>query len=89
MAMENNELVPENIRFAARLSLHEYLLEQAFANAFLGNPKDWEVFSAGLVKGIATQAYATGGSPDQLNIQRVAKQLAENFGAKVRGRLKA
>lgn len=81
----------ESVRFAARLSLHEFLLEQLYANAMLSVPDNlsaWDAFSTDLMNSIRTKAFATTlGNSDLLAIQAVAIALAENFAAKVRERI--
>lgn len=43
----------------ARLSAQRFLLEQLYANAFLGNPDGFDDFMAGLVELGRTRAYTT------------------------------
>lgn len=83
--------IPESARFAARLSLHEFLLEQLFANGMLGAPDpvgQWDTFSNGLIERIRTRSTAPAeGTSDPLLIQAAATALAANFCAKVRAHL--
>jgi hypothetical protein len=81
----------ESARLAARLALHEFLLEQLFANGMLGAPdplKQWDAFSIGLIERIQFRSTARQGSTeDLLLIQSLTAELAEDFCAKVRAHL--
>ena len=84
------ETIPENIRFAARLSLHEFLLEQIISNALLREQDPvaaTDAITSSLLKKMQFSAWSGSDSPDLIAVQKATVELAKRFCAKVRARV--
>ena len=82
--------VSESTRIAARLSLHEFLLEQIIANVMLQelDPlRSWNTISADLVSKMRFGAWSDADAQDLVAVQAEAVALAERFSSKVRERI--
>ena len=81
-------------QLAARVAMHEFLLEQVTANLFNQTPNPataWAEFGAGFVTKMSQPWTATTPTPDQLEWlqlqQELGVELAQNFVQKVAKRI--
>jgi hypothetical protein len=78
------------IDLAARISLHEFLLEQAFANqaAHANDPeRQWDLFSKAFVDKVKFKTTPLPSSPDEHAVRQRMIELAEKFCEKVAVRI--
>ncbi len=82
--------ITESMRFAARLSMHEFLLEQIIANAMLreADPIEaWRTISAALVAKTRTGTWPAQDSPDAAAVHQEMISQTQRFCAKVEARV--
>lgn len=79
-----------HIEISSRLSLHEFLLEQLFANGALKHPAplpNWAAFSSDLLRLCRDKSYPAPTDPEMEAIARRINELAGHFCEKVRIRI--
>lgn len=78
------------VQIAAKLALHEFLLEQIVANAMLRElePREtWDSLGAELIESFRFSAWSKSDAPELPAIQAQAIAMATEFAAKVRQRI--
>lgn len=74
------------LELCARLAMHEFLLEQIFANGAMSSPnpsENWNGFSASLIDSARYGAYTKNDSPETHEMQKLVIEMTEHFCEKV------